>query len=179
MKHAAPVRAELGVRTMFNLLGPLTNPASPSHQLLGIGDGSRLGLMAEVLGALGTQGAWVVHGHGGLDEVSLSGPTRVAELRDGKVRCFDIEPADFGVERADSSSLLGGDAVHNASIARAILNGERGPRRDAVVVNAGAALCAAGVAASPREGAERSASAIDSGSARAKLAAWLAHAGTP
>lgn len=179
MRHAGPVRAELGVRTIFNLLGPLTNPASPTHQLLGVGDGSRLDMMAEVLGRLGTEGAWVVHGHGGLDEVSLSGPTRVAALRGGTVRSFEVEPADFGVERADAAALLGGDATHNASIARAILDGERGPRRDAVVVNAAAALCAAGVAASPKAAAQTAAAAIDSGAARAKLAAWLAFAGAP
>jgi anthranilate phosphoribosyltransferase len=179
MRHAGPVRAELGVRTIFNLLGPITNPASPTHQLLGVGDGSRIEMMAEVLGKLGTEGAWVVHGHGGLDEVSLSGPTRVAELRGGIVRRFDVEPSDFGVERADAAALLGGDAAHNASIARAILDGERSPRRDAVVVNAAAALCAAGVAASPRVAAEEAAAVIDSGAARAKLAAWLAFAASP
>ena len=179
MKHAAPVRAELGARTLFNWLGPLTNPAGATHQLLGVGDPSRLEIMAEVLGLLGSKGAWVVHGHGGLDEVSLSGPTRVAALRGREVHCFQIEPSDFGVEPADLGALRGGDAAHNAEIARAVLSGERGPRRDAVVANAGAALCAAGVASSPREGSARAAGAIDSGAASAKLAAWVAFAGTP
>jgi anthranilate phosphoribosyltransferase len=174
MKHAAPVRAELGVRTLFNFLGPLTNPAGATHQLLGVGDGSRLETMAEVLRLLGCRGAWVVHGHGGLDEVSLSGPTQVAALRDGTVRCFQLEPSDFGVARADIGALAGGDAMQNAAIALAILGGARGAPRDAVLINAGAALCAAGVEASPRAGAERAARAIDSGAAKQKLEAWVA-----
>ena len=178
MKHAAPVRAELGARTLFNWLGPLTNPAGATHQLLGVGDPSRLEIMAEVLGRLGSKGAWVVHGHGGLDEVSLSGPTRVAALRGGEVHCFQVESSDFGIEPADVSALRGGDAAHNAEIARAVLGGERGPRRDAVVVNAGAALCAAGASSSPRDAAARAAAAIDSGAARAKLAAWVSFAGS-
>jgi anthranilate phosphoribosyltransferase len=174
MKHAGPVRAELGVRTLFNFLGPLTNPAGATHQLLGVSDASRLEIMAEVLRLLGCQGAWVVHGHGGLDEIALSGSTKVAALRDGSVRCFEVEPSDFGVERADAAALLGGDAARNAAIARAILAGERGAQRDAVIINAGAALCAAGVASSPREGAERAIRAIDSGAAKHKLEAWVA-----
>jgi anthranilate phosphoribosyltransferase len=174
MKHVAPVRAEIGVRTLFNFIGPLTNPANATHQLLGVGDGKRLLAMAEVLSMLGTQGAWIVHGHGGLDEVSLSGPTRVAELRDGKVRTFELQPSDFGVPAAELGALRGGDASENAAIARAILAGERGPKRDAVVVNAGAALCAAGVADSPADGARRAAAALDDGRAQAKLAAWTA-----
>jgi anthranilate phosphoribosyltransferase len=174
MKHAGPVRAELGVRTLFNLLGPLCNPAGATHQLLGVGEASRLEMMASVLGLLGAQAAWVVHGQGGLDEVSLSGPTRVAALERGAVRCFELTPADFGVEPADAAALRGGDTAENAAIARAILAGERGPRRDAVLINAGAALCVAGVASSPRDGADRARHAIDSGVARAKLEAWAA-----
>ena len=172
MKHAAPVRGELGIRTMFNFLGPLTNPAGATHQLLGVGDGSRLELMAEVLGQLGSSGAWVVHGDGGLDEVSLSGPTRVAALRGKEVSCFQVEPEDFGVERAPADAIAGGDAQENAEIARAILAGEKGPKRDAVVINAGAALCAAGITGSPRDGAQRAATALDSGAAQAKLERW-------
>jgi anthranilate phosphoribosyltransferase len=174
MRHAAPVRAELGVRTLFNWVGPLSNPAGATHQLLGIGDPSRLEIMAEVLRQLGCKGAWVVHGHGALDEVSLSGQTRVAELRGGQVRCFEVGPADFGVAPGELAALRGGDAAHNAEITRAILGGERGPRRDAVVLNAGATLCAAGLAASPREAAARAAAALDSGAAREKLARWVA-----
>jgi anthranilate phosphoribosyltransferase len=174
MKHVGPIRAELGVRTLFNFIGPLTNPAGVTHQLLGVGDGRRLEVMAEVLAMLGTQGAWVVHGHGGLDEVSLSGPTRVAELRAGKLRTFELQPADFGVATAELNALRGGVAAENAAIARAILSGERGAKRDAVVVNAAAALCAAGVVDSPAEGARRAAAALDDGRAQAKLAAWVA-----
>lgn len=174
MKHVAPVRGELGLRTMFNFLGPLTNPAGATHQLLGVGDGSRLEMMAEVLSQLGSRGAWVVHGDGGLDEVSLSGPTRVAALRGREISCFQVEPSDFGVEAAPADALLGGDAADNADIARAILAGENGPRRDAVVINAAAALCAAGLVTAPREGAERAAEALDSGAAQAKLASWVA-----
>jgi anthranilate phosphoribosyltransferase len=177
MRHAGPVRAELGVRTLFNWLGPLSNPAGATHQLLGVGDPSRLEIMADVLARLGSEGAWVVHGHGGMDEVSLSGATRIAALAGGQIRSFELTPADFGVESSDVAALRGGDAVQNAEIARAILAGERGPRRDAVVVNAGAALCAAGVAESPRAGAARAAAALDSGAARAKLAQWLELAG--
>jgi anthranilate phosphoribosyltransferase len=177
MKHVGPIRAELGVRTLFNFIGPLTNPAGVTHQLLGVGDGRRLEMMAEVLAMLGTQGAWVVHGHGGLDEVSLSGPTRVAELRGGKLRTFELQPSDFGVPTADLDALRGGDAVENAAIGRAILGGEHGAKRDAVVINAAAALCAAGVVDSPAEGARRAAAALDEGRAQAKLAAWVAFRG--
>jgi anthranilate phosphoribosyltransferase len=176
MKHAGPVRAEIGVRTLLNFLGPLTNPAGATHQLLGIGDPARVELMAQVLLLLGTRAAWVVHGHGGLDEVSLSGPTRVVAVQDGALRAFELTPDAFGVEPADAAALRGGDAGENAAIARAILDGERGARRDAVVVNAAAALCVAGAAASPRQAAERAAHAIDSGAAKAKLAAWAAFA---
>jgi anthranilate phosphoribosyltransferase len=174
MKHVAQVRAELGVRTLFNFLGPLANPAGATHQLLGVGDSARLEVMAEVLCRLGTQGAWVVHGHGGLDEVSLGGRTQVAEVRSGSVRCFELGPEDFGVASAELGALRGGDAAQNAAIARAILAGERGPKRDAVVVNAAAALCAAGVAVTPAEGARMVAAALDDGRASAKLAAWVA-----
>ena len=174
MKHVGPIRAEIGVRTLFNFIGPLTNPAGVTHQLLGVGDGRRLEVMAEVLAMLGTQGAWVVHGHGGLDEVSLSGPTRVAELRAGKLRTFELQPADFGVPMADVRALRGGDPAENAAIGRAILSGERGAKRDAVVINAAAALCAAGVVDAPAEGARRAAAALDDGRAQAKLAAWVA-----
>ncbi len=177
MRHVGPVRGEIGVRTLFNFIGPLTNPAGATHQLLGVGDPTRLQTMAQVLGMLGTQAAWVVHGHGGLDEVSLSGPTAVAELRGGEIRRFEIGPEDFGLSAAEPAALRGGDAAENAAIVRAILAGERGPRRDAVLANAGAALCAAGVAGSPREGAERAAQALDSGAAKGKLDAWLAFGG--
>jgi anthranilate phosphoribosyltransferase len=177
MKHVAPVRAELPLRTMFNLLGPLTNPAGATHQLLGVGDPQRLELMADVLGRVGVQGAWVVYGEGGLDDVSIAGTTRVAELREGRVRTFELRPEDFGVPAAPIDALRGGDAARNAEIVRAILAGERGPRRDVVVINAAAALCAAGVEREPRAAAERAQRAIDDGSAAAKLAAWTTFSG--
>jgi len=178
MRHAAPVRRELGLRTFFNLLGPLANPAGASHQILGVYDPARLTSVAEVLGELGVQGAWVVHGEGGLDEVSPCGPTAVAVLADGEVTERTIEPADFGVEPVPIESLAGGDAARNAAIARAILDGEPGGPRAAVVVNAAAALCAAGEADDPRAAAERAAAAIDSGAARSVLERWVARGET-
>jgi anthranilate phosphoribosyltransferase len=175
MKHAAPVRAELGVRTLFNFLGPLTNPAGATHQLLGVGDARKLETMARVLSLLGCRGAWVVHGHGGLDELSLSGPTEVAALdAGGAIRRFSVTPQDFGLQPADAAALQGGDAAENAAIARAVLAGERGPRRDVVLLNAAAALCAAGVVDGPGAAVARATTAIDSGAARAKLDAWVA-----
>lgn len=174
LRHAAPVRQELGLRTFFNLLGPLTNPAGATHQVVGVYDPGRVRQLAEVLGLLGSKAAWVVHGHGGIDELSTSGPTQVAELRDGLVREWVVSPADFGLEPAPLEALVGGDAATNADIARAVLAGEAGPRRTAVLLNAGASLCVAGLAGSPREGAERAAAAIDSGLATAKLAEWVA-----
>jgi anthranilate phosphoribosyltransferase len=178
MKHAGPVRAELGVRTLFNFLGPLSNPAGATHQLLGVGDAGKLRLMAEVLRLLGAEAAWVVHGHGGLDEVSVSGETRVIELRNGDLQERTVSPEDFGVTRSAVDALRGGDALENAQMMRALFSGERGAqhaaKRDAVVVNAGAALCVVGAAASPREGAARAVQALDSGAASAKLAEWIA-----
>ena len=172
MRHAAPVRTDIGVRTLFNLLGPLCNPAGPTHQVLGVADAGQQQLVADVLCELGSQGAWVVHGEGGLDEVSLAGSTRVALVRDGRVSWSEVVPSDFGVATAPLEALRGGGAKDNAAIVQGVLAGEAGPRRDAVLINTAAALCAAGVAASPREGAEQAAKAIDSGAARAKLDAW-------
>lgn len=172
LKHAAPVRRELGLRTFFNLLGPLTNPAGATHQLLGVYDAARVTQIAEVLGQLGARGAWVVHGEGGLDEVSPSGPTRVAVLRGGAVTERVIEPRDFGIEPVSREALRGGDAARNAQIARAVLAGERGAPRAAVVINAAAALCAAGEADDLREAAARAARAIDSRDAERLLARW-------
>lgn len=175
LHHAGPVRRELGVRTFFNLLGPLANPAQATHQLLGVYDASRVRQLAEVLSMLGTRAAWVVsgagpNGEGVLDEVSPFGPTRVAALADdGSVTEFDVTPAEFGLELASPGALAGGDAVRNAEIVRSVLAGEAVPARTAVLLNAGAALVVAGAALTPREGAERAANAIDTGLARAKL----------
>lgn len=174
MRHVGPLRAELGFRTLFNFLGPLSNPAGASHQLLGVGDPSKLRLMAEVLHQLGAVAAWVVHGHGGIDELALSGPTRVIELRDGQLSERSVEPADFGLAPAPAVALVGGDAAHNAELARRILAGERGPMRDAVVINAAAGLCVASAGTTPREAARRAAEAIDSGAAAALLERWVA-----
>lgn len=164
MRHAAPVRRELGVRTVFNLLGPLINPAGARHQLLGVFDPGRLGPLAEVLRALGSERALVVHG-GGLDEITLHTETQIAELRDGRVVLGSLEPEEAGLGRARLDDLRGGDVEQNVAIARGILEGSRGPRRDVVLLNAAAALRVAGKAGDLREGVSLAAAAIDSGGA--------------
>jgi anthranilate phosphoribosyltransferase len=165
MRHAAPVRRELGVRTVFNLLGPLTNPAGARHQLLGVYDPDRIEIVAEVLRELGSERVMVVHG-GGLDEIALHGRTRVAELVHGNVRIREIGPEDAGLQRAPLEALLGGDLGENVRIARAVLEGEHGARRDVVLLNAAAALMVAGKAVDLLEGVQRAAEAIDSGATR-------------
>lgn len=172
MRHAAPVRRELGVRTLFNLLGPLSNPASASHQLVGVFDRGRLVQMAEALGSLGLTAAWVVHGEGGLDEVSPAGPSSVAEWADGKVREFEVRPSDFGLSDVPVEALAGGDASRNAEIIRDVLDGVKGPPRVAVLLNAAAALRITGLAGDPRAAAERAAEAIDRGDAKRMLERW-------
>lgn len=174
LRHAAPVRRALGVRTFFNLLGPLANPAGATHQLVGVYDARRIRQMAEVLGLLGTRAAWVVHGEGGLDEVSPCGPTAVAVLAGGEVTVRTVTPADFGLEAVRIEDITGGDAADNARIGRAILDGERGARRTAVVINAASALLVAGAVADPVDAARRAADAIDSGAARRTLETWAA-----
>lgn len=174
LKHAAPVRRSLGLRTFWNLLGPLSNPAPVTHQLLGLYDGNRLADMAEALRVLGLRGAWVVHGEGGYDEVTPRGSTKVAELRDGTIRTFDVRPGDFGLDEADPAGLRGGDKAHNAAMLRAVLAGETGAPRTAVVLNAAAVIHVAGAASDLREAAARAAAAIDDGSAGRTLARWVA-----
>ena len=169
MRHAAPVRRELGVRTLFNLLGPLSNPASATHQVVGVYDGRRVEQLAQALGSLGLTAAWVVHGQGGLDEVSPSGPTAVAELRGGKVHTFEVTPGDFGLPEVPLEALRGGDAPRNAEIIRGVLDGEQGPARVVVLLNAAAGLCVTGVANDAKVAAERAAEAIDSGAASQTL----------
>lgn len=170
MRFVAPVRKELGLRTIFNLAGPLSNPAGVRRQLVGVYSGGLLPVMAGALRDLGAIRAWVVHGAGGLDELSLEGPTEVAELReDGSLRTFVVTPADAGLPSSPLASLAGGDAADNAVIAREILGGEHGPRRDAVLLNAAAALVVAGRAEDLREGAALAARSIDSGAARNRL----------
>ncbi len=174
MRHVGAVRSEIGVRTLFNFLGPLANPAGATHQVIGVSEPRMLQTMAQVLGLLGGTRALIVHGHGGLDEISLSGPTEVARLQNGQVTLGKITPEDFGVRTQPDADLRGGDASDNAGIISAILAGERGARRDAVVVNAAAALHLAGAAGSLREAALSAGQALDSGAAARKLQAWVA-----
>jgi anthranilate phosphoribosyltransferase len=173
-RHAAPARKQIGVRTVFNLLGPLTNPAGAQSQVVGVFSGDVLDLVAATLAELGAERAFVVHGAGGLDEISLAGETLVAEIRNGTVRRFTVTPEEFGVRRAPLDPLRGGTAEDNAMLIRRILEGEPGPRRDIVVINAAAALVAAGVAANFRDAADLAASAISSGAAGKKLASLIA-----
>lgn len=170
LRHAAGPRRELGIRTVFNVLGPLTNPAGATRQLLGVYSDTMVRPVADVLSRLGSERAWVVHGRDGLDELTLFASTHVAELADGKIREFDINPADYGLAATDRSALAGGDAAANADTIRRVLDGEQGPARDVVVLNAGAALVVAGTVTELRDGIDQSAAAIDSGRARAKLA---------
>lgn len=174
MRHAAPVRRELGIRTLFNLLGPLANPAGATHQLVGVYDGGRVRQLAEALGALGVTAAWVVHGEGGLDEVSPSGPTMVAQLEDGEVTTFEVTPSDFGLSAVPLESLGGGDAEENAAIIRRVLGGEQSPARAAVVLNAAAALKVTGAESDLGDAAERASAAIDDGAALQTLERWAA-----
>lgn len=173
LRHAAPVRRQLGLRTFWNLLGPLANPAPVTHQLLGVYDPGRVEQLATVLGMLGLEGAWVVHGEGGYDEIAVQGYTEVAELRDGGVRTFTVEPSDFGLEPVSPETLVGGDRIRNAHMFRAVLDGEQGGPRTAVLLNAGAMLVVAGVAATLPEGAARAAEAIDRGDAKRTLDRWV------
>jgi anthranilate phosphoribosyltransferase len=163
-RHAAGPRKELGVRTVFNLLGPLTNPALPEAQVVGVPRPELTGFMARCLQRLGVRRAWVVHG-AGLDELSPCGPTTVASFDDLGAKCFVLDPAEAGIEPCSPESLRGGDPPANAAVLRGVLAGERGPRRDAVVLNAAAALVVAGRAESLRDGAAQAAEAVDSGRA--------------
>ena len=178
MRHVAPVRAQLGLRTIFNLLGPLANPAGPKRQLLGVYDRRWLEPMAEALDALGCERAWVVHGAGGLDEIALAGPTDVAELKDGGIHRFTIEPRDAGLGGAPLDAIKGGDGAHNAAALRRVLAGESGPYRDILMLNAGAGFVIAGKAATLRDGAALAAAAIDSGAALGALERLVAITGS-
>lgn len=169
MRHVAGARVELGTRTIFNLLGPLSNPAGARRQLIGVFDARWLAPLAEVLGRLGAERVWVVHGSDGMDELTVTGPSAVAELKDGAVSRFEIAPEDAGLPRADPAALAGGDPERNAGAVRALLDGERGAFRDIALLNAAAALIVAGRAADLRAGAARAAAAIDDGSARRVL----------
>jgi anthranilate phosphoribosyltransferase len=165
MRHAGPTRKDLGVRTAFNLLGPLTNPAGASRQLVGVPRPELTELVARSLALLGSERAWVVHGADGLDEISTTGYTKVSECRSGAVNTFYVHPADFGLPKASPAQLRGGDAAANADIARTILAGEKGAARDIVLVNAAAALLIAGRVSAIAEGVHQAAAALDSGEA--------------
>ena len=174
MKYAVQPRRDIGIRTIFNILGPLTNPAMATHQLIGIYSGEIVVVIAHVLKNLGSVRAMVVHGLEGLDEISLCGPTRVAELRDGQVKEYAVEPEQFGLERCALEQLQGGNAEQSAVIVRAVLDGRPGPARDVVLLNSGAALYVSGSAATIQDGIRLAAESIDSGKARQKLAELVA-----
>ena len=169
MKHAAQVRKDLGVRTAFNLLGPMINPARPTRQIVGVPRPDLTELIARSLALLGSERAWVVHGADGLDELSTTGYTKVSECRNNAVQTFYVHPADFGLAKATPESLKGGDAQTNAAIVRTVLSGTKGAPRDVVLLNAGAALFIAGHAETVRAGLAQAAAAIDSGAATAVL----------
>ena len=174
MKHAIGPRRELGLRTVFNLLGPLTNPAGARRQVVGVYDLSLVRPLAEVLGHLGAEHVMVVHGAGGMDELSLLGATEVAEWNGEQVRTYSVTPEQVGLARADATQLAGGSAADNAAIVRSVLAGELGPRRDIVLLNAGAALQVGGAAETLAQGVEVATSAIDTGAALDTLARLVA-----
>ena len=169
MRHAAQARRELGVRTAFNLLGPLTNPAGATRQLVGVPRPELTELVARSLSMLGSERAWVVHGADGLDEISTTGYTKVSECRDGAVNTFYIHPSDVGLPKATPDALRGADAARNAGIARAVLDGEQGAARDIVLLNTAASLLIAGAVERLESGLAQAAEAIDSGRAAAVL----------
>jgi anthranilate phosphoribosyltransferase len=168
MKHAAGPRKEIGIRTVFNILGPLTNPAGARHLLVGTYDPRLTEIMAEVLSALGARRALVVHGDG-MDELSTLGPTWVSEVADGHVRTYTVEPESLGIAAADPEALAGGTPEENARITEAVLRGANGPARDIILLNGGAALLVAGLAEDLREGMALAARAVDSGAAYERL----------
>ena len=169
MKFVQTARRELRLRTVFNLLGPLTNPAHASAQVVGVYSADLVEKLAEALSELGLRRALVVHGRDGLDEITITGPTKIAEVRDGTVRTYEVTPEEFGLKSAPLSAIAGGDAQQNAAIIRAVLEGERSPRRDVVVLNAAAALVAAGDADRIAEAVPLAAYAIDCDHARQRL----------
>jgi len=169
MKYAAGPRKEIGIRSVFNLLGPLTNPAGATVLLLGVYDINLTEKIAMVLNKLDTKEAFVVCGEGNLDEISICGPTRVSHVKDGSVNSFELTPEELGLKRADIKDIEGGDAAENADIIRIILDGEKGPKRDMVLINASAAFVAAGYAKDFKEGIKLGEETIDSGKAKAKL----------
>ena len=174
MKHMAPVRAELGIRTIFNLLGPLSNPAGAKRQLLGVFSADWLEPMAETLKALGSERAWIVHGSDGLDELTVTGPSTVAELNEGSVSTFEVTPEEAGLSRYEPDDLKGGEPEDNAKALSSLLDGTPGAYRDIVLLNAAAALIVAGKVSGFKEGAAMAAEAIDDGKAKDTLARFTA-----
>ena len=174
MKYVQPARRELRLRTVFNLLGPLTNPANASAQVVGVYSDDLVEKLAEALSMLGLRRAMVVHGRDGLDEITISSTTRVAEVRDGQVRTYEVTPEEFGLKRAPIESISGGDAAENARIIREILSGKKSPCRDVVLLNAAATLVAAGRANLLSEAMPMAAKSIDSGAARSRLDSLVA-----
>jgi anthranilate phosphoribosyltransferase len=172
MRHAGPTRRELGVRTAFNLLGPLTNPAGARRQVVGVSRPEHTELLARALGELGTERAWVVHGAGGLDELSTLGHTKISEVHGGTVNTFYVHPADVGLPTARIEDLAGGTAAENAGLISGVLDNEPGSRRDIVVLNAGAAIFVAGRARSLADGVAQAAASLESGAAGAALDAF-------
>ncbi len=175
MKHVQPVRRELGLRTVFNLLGPLTNPANASAQVIGVYSIGLVEKLAEALCILGSQRAMVVHGLDGLDEITITGPTRIAEVRAGAVKSYEVTPEELGIERATIDDIRGGDAAENAAIIRKVLAGKISPQRDVVLLNAAAALVVAGKADHIKDAVRLAATAIDSGAAARKLEMLVAY----
>ncbi len=169
MKHVGPTRAELGTRTIFNLLGPLSNPAGTKFQVVGVFDDKWVEPLAQVLKNLGSTRVWVMHGSDGLDELTTTGSSRVAELKDGHVSTFEVAPEEVGLPRASAADLKGGDPDENTAALRALLDGEVGPYRDIVALNAAASLVVAGKAATLKEGVVMAGEAIASGAAKAAL----------
>lgn len=169
MKYAMPVRKKMGVRTIFNILGPLTNPAGAEYQLLGVYDPKFTEPLAEVLNNLGSKHVLVVHGDDGLDEVTTTSQTQISELKDGQVKTYKIDPIEVGIKKASSADLKGADASFNAKLAQEILKGKKGPQRDITLLNAGCAIYAADQASSIKEGVVKAAESIDSGKALEKL----------
>jgi anthranilate phosphoribosyltransferase len=169
MRHVGPTRVELGARTIFNLLGPLSNPAGVKRQLIGVFAARWLEPMARVLKNLGSQRVWLTHGGDGLDEITTTGPTQVVELKDGEIRAFEVNPEDAGLPRANLEELRGGDPTHNAAALRAVLRGAKNPYRDIAVFNAAAALVIADAARDLADGAAKAQKALDKGAAAETL----------
>jgi len=169
MRFAAKARKEVGIKSIFNMLGPLTNPAAAKYQLIGVFDADLTQMFAECLKILGTKRAWIVHGHDGMDEISICSNTRISELNDGRIRTFDLDPKEFFNTYADPGAIKGGGKKQNAAIIKSILKNKKGPRRDIVLINSGAALMIAGKADSLANGIEMAKDSIDSKKAAEKL----------